>query len=291
VEEYIEFSQPCNSKPDSVLISVVIVAYKTKLDLITCLVSLKSQSFSDFEIIVVDNGGNESIVEEIINKSNIYIRTKNNLKPSLARNIGTVFSSGSIVCFIDDDAIAHRDCIAYHYQAHQEDDLLGVRGRILPKTNSLYNYLITHSYDLGTNKLITYIDMEGNSSFERTALIEIGGFNSQVFSGEGIELTYRLATHFQDHKKFKYIPQAIVYHDYSQSLSKMLRKVIRNAKMDLILRQTYPQLDDFIQLFPPRSYSYTKPKLNFFRRVQLAMIRRMSRYSYNLALKIWKARG
>ncbi len=203
--------------------SVVIVAYNSNQHLIKCLNSLKQQSFSNFEIILVDNGGNDAVIDEILAFELLYIRLNKNYLPSRARNIGLTYTRGNVVCFLDDDALADRDFIAQHISAHMQANILGVRGKVLPKSDNPYNNLAA-MYDLGDQPTPSYIDLEGNSSFSREAIVAVGGFNPTIFAGEGVELSYRLISLFGGHENLLYWPGAVIYHDYSNSLLKCFER-------------------------------------------------------------------
>jgi glycosyltransferase involved in cell wall biosynthesis len=274
VMPYIECMNNFISQHQEILITVIIVAYDTNQDLIYCLDSLKMQTKDNFEIIVVDNGKNEAVLEELANYPVTYIRLKNNYKPSLARNIGIVHANGELICFLDDDALAHSEFVEQHLMAHKSKHVLGVRGKILPKTNSIYNSLAYH-YDLCDDVIPSYIDVEGNASFRKDLLIEVGGFNQENFSGEGVELSYRIAQQFGAPTDLIYWPRAIVYHDFSNSVKKYIRKTIRGAKMSVRLEKNNPDLYRFIESYAPLPSKITTHRQNMIGRLYLALLRRV----------------
>lgn len=262
--------------------SVVIVAYKTKMNLVRCLKSLQNQSHQNFETIVVDNGGNEAVFEEIRRFPIRHIRLRENFRPSLARNIGISQASGKIICFLDDDGIADQDFVKKHILANQQPGVLGVRGKILPRTDTPYNILAWH-YDLGDEVMPAYIDLEGNASFPRHILHEVDGFDPNVFGSEGAEISYRIVKHFGDRDGLIYWPGAVIYHDYASSFGKYIRKSLRGAKMGVILDQQNPELRDFMQsydLFKPVEIA---PPNNIFDRIRLALIFRTQKFLYTWA--------
>jgi glycosyltransferase involved in cell wall biosynthesis len=247
--------------------------------------SLQVQTFQNFEIIVVDNGKNESIYNRLINYPILYIRLKENYKPSIARNIGTIYAKGKIVSFIDDDAIAEQNYIEAHYYAHQGMNVRGVRGKILPKTNTIYNCLAYH-YNLGEEVVPSYIDMEGCASFRKMDLIEVGGFNPQVFAGEGSEISYRLIKRFGIPESLIYWPQAIIYHDFSTTLINLLRKTLRGAKMHIWFARQYPDFGSFIESYHPLPMGSIPIPRNLVQRLYLAFLRRFLNIVSAIAKKI-----
>jgi glycosyltransferase involved in cell wall biosynthesis len=274
IDDYVEY-HPQNLAPK---ISVVIVAYDTNQALIQCLESLQTQTFKSFETLVIDNGKNEAVLNLLPQFSLRYFRLKENYRPSLARNVGIAHSRGRIVCLLDDDALAHSDYVQEHWNAHQQESILGVRGKIIPKTRSVYNKLALH-YNLGDQVVPSYVDMENNASFPREVLLEVGGFNPEVFAGEGAELSYRITKRYGNPASLIYWPGAVVYHDFSTGWKKYYRKTLRGAKMQVYLGRLYPDFWDYVESYHPfPSVLYPAPD-NFRQRVQLALLRRLGRWT------------
>jgi len=261
--------------------SVVIVTYNTDKKLLSQnLESLEMQTEKNFEIIIVDNSDKrnvKSIVSKYILK---YIKLKKNYGLSLARNIGIKYAKGDIVIFLDDDAIPANDFIEEHIRAYKENDILGLRGKSLPRTSTIYNYLASH-YDYGDQILPCYINLEGNSSFRKDILIEIGGFNPELQGaggGEGLELTYRVINKYIDKRKLIYYPKAVIYHDYSYNFIKYIKKALRHAKYKDIIECQY---SDIFKM--ARSYKLSPKKLkkdapSLFIRIKLRIIQKIALY-------------
>ena len=92
-----------NSAP---LISVIVPAYNVEKYIKTCLDSLINQTYSNFEIIIINDGSTDQ-TEEILRsyqsnpKFRIYSQKNGGL--SAARNHGLKLANGELVCFIDSD--------------------------------------------------------------------------------------------------------------------------------------------------------------------------------------------
>ena len=88
------------------LISVIVPAYNVEKYIKTCLDSLINQTYSNFEIIVVNDGSTDQ-TEEILRsyqsnpKFRIYSQENGGL--SAARNQGLKLANGELVCFVDSD--------------------------------------------------------------------------------------------------------------------------------------------------------------------------------------------
>lgn len=104
------------------LVSVIVPTYKRTEMLSRALDSLLSQTYSNIEVVLVnDNGENKSyndsldkIVEKYISLFTKfkYIENKKNKGASEARNIGVEKASGSLVTFLDDDDIYHPEKVS-----------------------------------------------------------------------------------------------------------------------------------------------------------------------------------
>ena len=91
-------------------VSVIIPAYNVEKCIEKCVNSILDQSFSDFEILLVDDGSKDStpkICDELANKdSRITVIHKENGGLSDARNAGIRKSVGKYLAFVDGDDIS-----------------------------------------------------------------------------------------------------------------------------------------------------------------------------------------
>jgi len=94
------------------LVSVIIPTYGRPESLIKCIESVLNQSYQNIEIIVVDDNDpknkfredTELLMERYQSSKNIqYIKHEKNKNASAARNTGIKFSTGELLCFLDDD--------------------------------------------------------------------------------------------------------------------------------------------------------------------------------------------
>lgn len=89
------------------LLSIIIPVYQAKQYLGKCIDSIRMQQFSDFELILVDDGsndGSELLCDEYAEKDN-RIRSihQTNQGVSSARNTGLVYARGKYIAFVDAD--------------------------------------------------------------------------------------------------------------------------------------------------------------------------------------------
>lgn len=255
--------------------SVVIVTYNSNKKLLNqCLDSLNKQTFTNFEILVVDNNDKIDIKDLISNYDLKYIKLNRNYGLTIARNIGIAISKGKIIIFLDDDAIPANNFVREHIQAYNEYDVFGLRGKSLPRTTSIYNYLASH-YDLGEQTIPWTINLEGNSSFKKDVLIAVGGFNPELQGAgghEGLELTYRIIKKYQDKNKLIYYPEAIIYHDYSDTFIRYLKKQLRHDMHSNILECQFPELFKFTSEYNIAPRELKKEDRSIFIQMKLTLI-------------------
>lgn len=93
-------------------ISIVIPVYNTDKYIERCVNSVINQSYNRFEIILIDDGGNDAsaeICDSFIHLDNrIFVIHQKNIGVSTSRNHGVFFSLGKYITFLDsDDYIDH----------------------------------------------------------------------------------------------------------------------------------------------------------------------------------------
>lgn len=88
-------------------VSIVVPVYQVENYIRKCIESIQAQTFSDFELILVDDGSKDSsgrICDEYAKKDDrIKVIHKKNEGVASARNDGIRYSKGKYICFIDAD--------------------------------------------------------------------------------------------------------------------------------------------------------------------------------------------
>jgi len=101
------------------LISVIVPVYNVEKYVGRCLTSIINQSYTNLEIIVINDGSTDnslSVCEEYAAKDNrIKLTTQENRGLSGARNTGLRHYTGEYVTFVDSDDWIHRNMIEYLY--------------------------------------------------------------------------------------------------------------------------------------------------------------------------------
>ncbi len=112
-------------------LSIVIPVYQVKYTLSRCVESVLNQSFSDYEMILVDDGstdGSEQICDDYaLADSRIKVIHQENKGLSSARNAGLVAASGTYITFIDSDDYIGDNTLSIlmtRLEAHPDYDIL-----------------------------------------------------------------------------------------------------------------------------------------------------------------------
>ena len=96
-------------------VSVIVPVYNTERYLRQCIDSILQQSYSDFEILLVDDGSTDDsgkILDEYARKDNrIRVFHQSNRGVTAARKCGVVHSTGEYICFVDSDDTITQDAI------------------------------------------------------------------------------------------------------------------------------------------------------------------------------------
>jgi GT2 family glycosyltransferase len=273
--------------PGYVAASVIIVTYNTRPELLEeNLTALYRQYAGDFEGIVIDNSDTGDL-EPIIRGFPVhhYIKLTRNYGLAYARNLGIRISHGDIVVFLDDDAVPDCGFVEKHLTAHRSKSIAGLRGKALPRTRSIYNELAS-SYDLGNRLVPWYINLEGNSSFRRDLLVELGGFDSRITGAgghEGLELSYRIIKYLGDRRQLIYHPGPVIRHDFCRSFHRYYRKVVRHRDNFQRLAAEIPDLREFRDSYRLPEQQHEIHQLSSSRRLRLWFIK-------NTTEILWKLR-
>lgn len=113
------------------MISIVVPVYKSEKFLFECVESIMKQTYTDFELILVDDGSpdNCGIICDKLAKEydNIYVIHKKNGGASSARNVGIEISHGDFLMFVDSDDTIEKNMLErlFYVQQQTNADVVG----------------------------------------------------------------------------------------------------------------------------------------------------------------------
>lgn len=128
------------------LISVVVPVFNVEKYLEQCVYSICEQSYTNLEIILVNDGSSDSSPQicEKLHKGDIRVKVihKHNGGPAEARNAGTMSAKGDLILYVDSDDYIYKDMILWMYQAMIEAN---TQAAICKMRNTHSDLLLTQS--------------------------------------------------------------------------------------------------------------------------------------------------
>jgi len=191
-------------------ISVIIPARNEEKYIGKTLKSLNSQSFKDFEVIVVDNNSKDS-TSKIAKKLGAKVIFEKKRGVGLARNKGAKQAKGKILLFLDADTIASRDLLKTYSKIFKDEKVIAATGPVKPFSKSLTYKL---GYWLVSDLFVRFcfffrrpIIMGMNFAVRKSAFEKEGGFNERFKTFEDWDFSLRL----RKHGKVVFSKEAFVY--------------------------------------------------------------------------------
>lgn len=182
-------------------VSVVIPVHNSGATLNECLDSVLSQTYKDYEVIVVDNNSGDktkSVINEFMCKSNkIRYVFEPIVSRGASRKKGFEESKGKIIVMTDGDCVVPsnwlNDLICPIVKKGEEI----VQGGELPIFNNYWTKSYQLASDFNVNRNIYgghYVDILDTKNFavRREILLDLGGFNENVGNLEDFELKIKV---------------------------------------------------------------------------------------------------
>jgi len=215
------------------LISVVIPCYRQAHFLAQAVESVLAQVYPQYEIIVIDDGSPDDVATVLQRYPTVRSYRQENLGLAAARNRGLTLASGEYLVFLDaDDRLlpgalaAGQEAFASHPQCAFVwgfNRLIDARGTPIPTGQCAFSGGATYAQLLRENVVGPPVGV----MFQRTALVEAGGFEQGFSGAEDYELYLRLA---RTHRSFCHGQLVAEYrlHDANMSSNhaSMLRGVL-----------------------------------------------------------------
>lgn len=194
----------------SPVLSIIIPLYNKEKHIIDTLDSVWSQSFSNFEIIIVNDGSTDNSLNKInaINDERLRIFSIENQGVSYARNYGVSKANTNLIVFLDADDIwlKHHlqdlkelqeefpDCGMYckAYDKKNEHILIPSKFKNIPNDSDWKGII----KDYFQSSLMNSIAWTSAVMVPKQTFDEIGKFNTTYDSGEDTDLWIRIALKF-----------------------------------------------------------------------------------------------
>jgi len=277
-----------------ILVSVVIVTWNRKEQVLKCVESVLKSVGVKLELIIVDNGstdGTSELISKHYPKAKLVLNKKN-LFVSKARNLGASFAKGKYIVFIDSDNVIDKNMIFQLAKVALKDKkagLLGPKMYYLEKPEIIWyagadinlitsktTYTGLGEKDLGQfDKVVEVGHIPNVFMVEKNLFKNIAGFDEKNFPMHYEESDFAERVREKGFKVL-FIPKAITYHDTpfkskeSQGVGLALNdpdRVYHNLKHRIIFMKKYGKNYPVFVLF-------FLPFFSFYYLITLARVKR-----------------
>lgn len=220
------------------LVSIIIVNWNRKQDIIETLPSVYEQKYENYEIILVDNGSTDGTVEMLQSEHPDVriVALEDNLGPTGGRNAGIEIAKGDVVFFLDSDGSLLPDTLDITVEKLLSDPTYGVIAcniiNVDPNNPDEKAGWSFNSQVERDKEFLSFSFSEGGCAFRKEVFEKAGLFWEYLFFGrEGEELGLRV---WNAGYKILYYPRAVVHHRASPQT-----RVIGSQREYLDLRNCY----------------------------------------------------
>jgi glycosyltransferase involved in cell wall biosynthesis len=239
-------------------VSVIIPTYNRKDMLLDTLNSLAQQTYSNFEVIVVDDGsadGTPEIAGEAFPFIFRYFR-QSNQGATAARNLAARKSRADILVFLDDDILLEPDYLTYLVREHatrQNAIVVGTVDIQCEETTPLSQTINAALASSQNSEELMFTDVYSNNmSIRREAYFEIGMYHDLGFVGSSswcdVDLGYRAYRQGFDFRRS--IKARCLHRDYfAGNLDRYKNRARTSALQAVRLFQKYPELLSHLSMF------------------------------------------
>jgi len=228
------------------LISIVIPCFNAEKYLAATIDSCLQQTYTNWEVIVVDDGSTDASLEIARNYSNYYSNIKvitiENNGQCFARNLGMEEAQGEYIQFLDSDDLLLPEYLEEQLKAlntNQAD--LSISGELAFKDSnfserkeklnhekvSLLDCIVYHSF----LECIKNVKTSYNSILiSREKVLEVGGFEVSSKAANEIVLHLKLATKFPELKAVYYPKKLLLKRVHEKSIGFSIKKQKNNQE-------------------------------------------------------------
>jgi glycosyltransferase involved in cell wall biosynthesis len=239
------------------LVSVIVPAYNAESTILETIASVQQQTFTDFELIVIDDGSSDRTLELLhsVTDTRLLIFSYENGGVCVARNRGISHATGEFIAFLDADDLWTPDKLEAQLAALQQHPEAGVayswtcnmgeKGELLHPVTPVYdgnvhaNLLVWNFLSNGSNPLI-----------RSQAIKSIGDFDSTFPYCADWDYWLRLAAHWH----FVAVSEIQVF--YRRSSGSMTSKVetIKQASL-IMLEKAFRSAPPELQYLKNKSFA------------------------------------
>ncbi len=167
------------------LVSIIVPAYNASEYIIDNLESVKRQTYSEWECIIVNDGSTDNTIEKvqpfIEGDSRFTLINQKNSGVCVARNVAVAHSKGYFLFPLDSDNYIHPDCLtrcAAEFEKNANVRLVYTETQLFGARNDLWN-LPPFNYVT----MLKYNMVDNSSLFLRKDFDKVGGYRTNMVNG------------------------------------------------------------------------------------------------------------
>lgn len=256
------------------LVTVYIPTHNRAKLIKRAILSVLNQTYSNIEIIVVDDGSSDNTYSELfelIEKNQIvYLRNETPSGAPKARNKAISQAKGKYITGLDDDDYFLQDRIQAFVSSYKPDYSFVSSGQIV-KSRSKQKTDYTHPENVDLKKIMSS-NIVGNQIFTETyKLREVGGFDESLLAWQDYDLWIRLIKSFGAARK---IGLATYVFDQSHSHERISKNLDNIYSAYISFQNKYPEYRNnkyYRGALTISLYNYDKSKYNLPILFQLAL--------------------
>lgn len=239
--------------------SVIVPVYNRPDEVDELLHSLLQQTYTDFEVIIVEDGSAvpcKDVVDKYSASMNIRYYSKPNSGPGQSRNYGAERSHGEYLIVLDSDCILPPD----YFKAVEDElrsepaDAFGGPDRAhhsFTDTQKAINYSMTSFFTTGgirggKKKMDKFYPRSFNMGIRAEVYKALGGFSDMRF-GEDIDFSIRI---FKGGYTCRLFPEAWVWHKRRTDMRKFFKQVHNSGIARINLYKKYPESLKLVHMLP-----------------------------------------
>ena len=239
--------------------SIIVPVFNRPDEVDELLSSLLNQTFTDFEVLIVEDGSQKPC-DEVCNKYadrlDLHYFMKPNSGPGQSRNYGAERAKGEYLLILDSDVVlpkGYLNAIEEELKREPADAFGGpdAAHESFTDTQKAISYSMTSFFTTGgirggKKKLDKFYPRSFNMGIRRDIYMELEGFSKMRF-GEDIDFSIRI---FKAGKRCRLFPEAWVWHKRRTDFRKFYRQVYNSGIARINLYKKYPESLKLVHLLP-----------------------------------------
>ena len=238
--------------------SIIVPVYNRPDEVDELLESLCSQTYTDFEVVIVEDGSQKpckDVCDKYADILDLHYYNKENSGPGQSRNYGVERAQGEYVVILDSDVVLPTDYLkATDKSLTSEIVAWGGPDAAHPSftpvqkaiSYSMTSFFTTGGIRGGKKKLDKFYPRSFNMGIRRDVYLELGGFSKMRF-GEDIDFSYRIV---EADYKTALIPEAWVWHKRRTDFRKFFRQVYNSGIARINLEKRHPGTMKLVHMLP-----------------------------------------